>query len=236
MIEGAGAFPARPEPEPLFSFVSVVGPTDGFRNTPYNFTATPFGPSTSTYTYAWSTTHGVISGSGPTVTLTVDENVTATITCDVTESETGTTKTGSAQITITEELLLAAQVFGAALPAPTPRQHLYRAVYTGPDYSTYSYNWSIDPDVGTFIGSTDGDTVTVEYAVEDVGQTGFVRCEITQEGTGIVKGDTLAVTVVTTVTLNIAGPTSVGDDIPYQYNAVLEGDDPATTTWFWEEV
>ena len=233
VIEGAGAFPARPEPEPVFSGVSINGPSTGFRQTGYLFTATPFGPSTSTYSYAWSTSHGVISGSGSSVTLTVDENVTATITCDVTEQETGTTLQGSAQITIGEEPLIGIIVNGAVKPAIN-QSYLYSITIDGPTYSDYVYSWSTT--IGTINGNTADPTVLVDFAAGELGQTGVIRCELTQTFTGITKGFSLSVLVVQELALDIVGPTSVGINIPYGYFADLQGADPNTTTWFWEEI
>jgi hypothetical protein len=163
----------------------------------------------------------------------VDENVTATITCDVTEQETGTTLQGSAQITIGEEPLIGIIVNGAVKPAIN-QGYVYSITIDGPTYSDYVYSWSTT--IGTINGNTADPTVLVDFAAGELGQTGVIRCELTQTFTGITKGFSLSVLVVQELALDIVGPTSVGINIPYGYFADLQGADPNTTTWFWEEI
>ena len=233
VIEGAGAFPDRPEPQPTFTAVTIVGPATGIRQTEYSFTAVPTGPANATYTYSWSATTGTL-GSPTAATTTFSGDITGDVTLSVTVTEdgTGAEQSDTQIITLGEAPLTGVIINGTSTPSEG-LTYPYTALPQGPDYSTYQFAWTTE--VGTITSGTNVETITIDYTGVPSGTTGLIRCDVTQVANSLTVGGTLSVSVTIAPSLTINGPTAVGIGTS-QYSVVLEGADPATTTWFWEEV
>ncbi|MEM3454483.1 MAG: PKD domain-containing protein [Thermoproteota archaeon] len=198
--------------------ISIAGPTSGYTNTNYTYTASVTG-GTPPYTYSWSVGSDCVASSYTSSSIDAKWNSAGTksLFLTVTDSK-GCSNTATYSVNITDLLPLTVSINGSSVLIGSPVVATYSVVVSG-GAPPYTYLWSN--------GSTSS---SASYTFQNPG-TYTVSVQVTDSLSNSVNVSK-TVDVLLPLTVSITGPTSTIVNTPTTYTAnVSGGKPPYTYTW-----
>ena len=236
VVLGGSSLPARPPGEPPFTSVSISAEAPGgFLQESTTFTAITVGNADSVFTYVWEVINGSIQSGQGTNTITYLPTVLGTAQVSVTVTDdVFVTHDATVPYVIEERPIERVFIQGSTTPI-YQNQFVYDVEFVGESYITPTYLWTTT--VGSIIGEDEQKTITIDFPIETLNQTGVITAQVFQPERNEVYTAQLIVTVIENAALDINGPRLVPVNSSYVYTTSMIGVvDPENATYEWTEV